>query len=265
METSDLNDMSNIYEQYMNRSQVYGGSLDGLDVNVPAIEAGICKDPTKCSHPYLNKWDREYLCMDCWEKLNTYNAGVCIIKPDYAERIAQEEELENDTPVDKISEGLSEKEMNDVIGKNSSMRGVKIGFLLEFTKKYNCWAWTSWDVIRKIVKPQTADGRYRYVDLEEMKDHIGQASTFISYAQAGAWGDLVAALLDGGADLERCVWLDVFAIRQWPSSSPDLDFASTIAHCKSFMVVCSSLKEVEEMHIFDMLENIFGSMFEVDL
>ena len=39
-----------------------------------------------------------------------------------------------------------------------------------------------------------------YVDLEEMKDHIGQASTFISYAQAGAWGDLVAALLDGGAD-----------------------------------------------------------------
>ena len=85
-----------------------------------------------------------------------------------------------------------------------------------------------------------------------MKDHIGQASTFISYAQAGAWGDLVAALLDGGADLERCVWLDVFAIRQWPSNSPDLDFASTIAHCKSFMVVCSSLKEVEEMDYGDM-------------
>ena len=58
--------------------------------------------------------------------------------------------------------------------------------------------------------------------------------------------------MDGGADLERCVWLDVFAIRQWPSSSPDLDFASTIAHCKSFMVVCSSLKEVEKMDIGDM-------------
>ena len=236
-----------MYEQYMNRSQVYERSLEGLDVEVSAIEAGICKDPTKCLHPYLNKWDEEYLCMDCWERLNTYNAGVCTIISGYAERIAQEEELENNTPVDKIPEGLSEKERNDVIGKNSSMRGVKIGFLLEFTKKYNCWTWTSWDVIRKIVKPQTADGRYRYVDLEEMKDHIGQANTFISYAQAGAWGDLVAALLDGGADLERCVWLDVFAIRQWPSNSPDLDFASTIAHCKSFMVVCSSLKEIEDL------------------
>ena len=123
METSDLNDMSTIYEQYMNRSQVYGGSLGCLDVDVSAIEAGICKDPIKCSHPYLNKWDGEYVCMDCSEKLNTYNAGVCIIKPDYAARIAQEEELENNTPVDKIPEGLSEKEMNDVIGKNSSMRG----------------------------------------------------------------------------------------------------------------------------------------------
>ena len=74
METSDLNDMCEIYEQHMNRSQVYGRSLDGLDVDVSAIEAGICKDPTKCSHPYLNKWDGECVCMDCWEKLNTYNA-----------------------------------------------------------------------------------------------------------------------------------------------------------------------------------------------
>ena len=111
--------VSKIYEQYMNRSQVYERSLDGFDVDVSAIEAGICKDPIKCSHPYLNKWDGEYLCMDCWKKLNTYNAGVCTIIPGYAgvctiisgyaERIALVEELENNTPVDKIPKGLSEK------------------------------------------------------------------------------------------------------------------------------------------------------------
>ena len=61
-----------------------------------------------------------------------------------------------------------------------------------------------------------------------MTDHIGPAKTFISYAQAGKWGDLIAAIMDGGADLERPVWLDVFGVRQWPSDSPDLDFASTI-------------------------------------
>ena len=50
--------MSGIYAQYMNRrSQVYERSLESLDVEVSAIEAGICKDPTKCLHPYLNKWD----------------------------------------------------------------------------------------------------------------------------------------------------------------------------------------------------------------
>ena len=146
--------MSKIYKKYMNRSRVYGRSLDGFDVDVSAIEAAICKDPTKCSHPYLNKWDGEYLCMDCWKSLNTCNAGVCTIIPGYAgvctiisgyaERIAREEELENNTPVDKIPEGLSEKERNDMIGKNSSMRGVKIGFLLEFSKKYNCWTCQIW-------------------------------------------------------------------------------------------------------------------------
>ena len=245
--------MPKICEQYVNRNRAYVRSLVGLDVELSVVEADICKDAKKCLHPYLNKWDGEYLCMDCWKKLNTYDMATGISTPEegYGERIAAEEKLENDTPVDAMPEGLSEEERNILIGKKSSLRGVKIGFLLEFTKKYNCWEWSSWEVIRKIIKPETEGLRCRYVDLPAMKDHVGQASTFISYAQAGRWGDLVAAVSDGGADLERCVWLDVFAIRQWPSSSPDLDFASTIAHCSSFMVVCSSLKEVEDMSLQD--------------
>ena len=64
---------------------------------------------------------------------------------------------------------------------------------------------------------------------------------------------MVAAILDGGADHNRCVWLDIFAIRQWPSRTPDLDFASTIENCTSFMVVCSSQKAVVVMHDDDAL------------
>ena len=117
--------MPKIYEQYVNRNRVYVRSLVGLDVELSVIEAGICKDAKKCLHPYLNKWDGEYLCMDCWKKLNTYDMTTGISTPEegYAERIAQEEELENNTPVDRIPEALSGKERNDVIGKNSSMRG----------------------------------------------------------------------------------------------------------------------------------------------
>jgi hypothetical protein len=85
------------------------------------------------------------------------------------------------------------------------------------------------------------------VELDWMKDHVGPAKTFISYAQAGKWGDLVAGILDGGADVKRIVWIDIFAIRQWPSETPDLDFANTIEHCESFLCVCSYLKSVEDM------------------
>jgi hypothetical protein len=80
-----------------------------------------------------------------------------------------------------------------------------------------------------------------------MQAYTGQANTFISYAQTGKRGDMVAAILDGGADHNRCVWIDIFAIRQWPSRTPDLDFASTIENCSSFLVVRSSQEAVEDM------------------
>ena len=86
-----------------------------------------------------------------------------------------------------------------------------------------------------------------------MKSFVGPASTFISYAQSGKWGDVVAAILDGGADHNRCVWLDIFAIRQWPSESPDLDFATTIENCTSFLSICSYQQEIVDMDYFDAL------------
>ena len=42
--------MPKIYEQYMNRNRVYVRSLDGLDVELSVIEAGICKDAKKLVH-----------------------------------------------------------------------------------------------------------------------------------------------------------------------------------------------------------------------
>lgn len=88
---------------------------------------------------------------------------------------------------------------------------------------------------------------FRYVELESMQEYVGPAATFISYAQKGVWGDLVAAVLDGGADLNRKVWIDIFAVRQWPSDTPDLDFASTIEHCESFLCVCSYVPSIEKL------------------
>ncbi len=183
-----------------------------------------------CFHRYLNKWDDVYVCMDCFYRLT--------IEKDVA-RIAAEEDREKNTPSDVIPAGKD-------VGQMSQQRGVSIGFLLKFTNKYNCWKWNSWDVIKKIIKPATEETRCRYVELPEMAVHVGPADSFISYAQAGLWGDLVGAVADK-ADPSRKVWIDVFAVRQWPSSTPDLDFGSTIRNCSSFIVVCSNLKEVENI------------------
>ena len=66
--------------------------------------------------------------MDCECKLT--DSPEVIAKN--ADRIALEAELERKTPVDVIGEGQS-------VGSMSAARGVKIGFLLAFTKSYNCY------------------------------------------------------------------------------------------------------------------------------
>ncbi len=216
-------------------------------------EVEPCTDQCECTHPHLNKWDGRYHCMDCGYVLNDTSEAM----EANAVRIAFEGESEKNTPVDVVAEDQS-------VGSMSAARGVKIGFLLAFTRFYNCYNWNSWELIRKILKPATQERRCRVVELPEMADFVGPAKTFISYAQAGTWGDLVAAIADGGADLNRCVWIDLFAIRQWPSDKPDLDFASTIEHCSSFMVVCSYLKEVDDLDA-DEVDDGEASIYDLDM
>ena len=196
-----------------------------------------------CGHPFLNKWDGKYVCMDCFHCLNdTLEKEI-----QYMERLLTEREKESRTPVDEMFslEGLSAEDSERMIGENSVHRGVTIDFLINFTFEHDCWNWTTWDVIRRIIKPATIERRIRYCELPCMSEHVGRASTFISYAQAGRWGDMVCAIAHGEADRKRRVWLDVFAVRQWPSYHPDLNFSSTINFCSSFMVVCSAREELE--------------------
>ena len=94
---------------------------------------------------------------------------------------------------------------------------VTIGWLIAFTKEHDCWEWETWRVVRDIIKPATAATRCRYVDLPEVRASgaVGDAVTFASHTWGAKWGTLVAALADGGADRNRRVWVDVFAVRQW--------------------------------------------------
>ena len=141
------------------------------------------------------------------------------------------------------------------VPEDSVNRGVTIAFLVAFCRTFNLYEVTTGDVLRNYVVPFTSESRCRFVELKAMQESgmVGEARTFISHCFNAPFGALVAALCDGGADLTRRVWVDIFAVRQWPSSKNDLHFEKVIAQCPSFMVVCPSLHEVREMSYEDMM------------
>ena len=54
--------------------------------------------------------------------------------------------------MDVVPEGVE-------VGALSASRGVSIGFLLDFTHKHDAWAWTSWDLILKVMRFCSPDSR----------------------------------------------------------------------------------------------------------
>ena len=106
-------------------------------------------------------------------------------------------------------------------------RGLTVEALVAFTYEHDCWNWPTWRVVRDIIKPATEATRCRYSDLPQMDGLFGPAENFISHCWASPFGDLVAAA-SCGANRKRRVWIDIFAVRQWPGNIADLDFRSVI-------------------------------------
>jgi len=128
--------------------------------------------------------------------------------------------------------------------------GVTVEFLLAFTFDHNCWGKPTWWVNRHIIKEATKNNnRCRYVHLPGMKRFTGPAKVFMSHCWGALWGDLVLAACHG-ARMDRLVWIDLFAVRQWPGKGgsskigADLLFRDTLEKCEVMIV---STSEVEGM------------------
>jgi ankyrin repeat protein len=108
------------------------------------------------------------------------------------------------------------------------------------------WEWKTWEVVAHLVKPLTEEGsfeqrrRCRFADVAQVKPFTGPASVFMSHCWGGKWGDLVAAACQG-ARRDRRVWIDVFAVRQWPGNSKDLDFRGVISGVQGVIVASPPL------------------------
>jgi len=188
-----------------------------------------------CRHVHLEYWggaEEPWHCKRCKAAMTSDHA-----------RIASEEEYR----LAAMAQDGDDPEDN---ADRCWQRGVGVKFLVAFSFAHDCWAWPTWQVVRDIIGPATQRDRCRYADLPECCAHAGPATVFASHCWGAPWGDLMAAVCCG-ARQDRRVWLDVFAVRQWPGNSADLDFRGVIRRCPGFLLASTSLRGVSTMRMSD--------------
>lgn len=109
------------------------------------------------------------------------------------------------------------------------------------THSLNIWDWETWQVVQFLVKPATSDRRCRFADLGYIRPHTGPSTVFMSHCWSGKWGDLVAASCSGARE-DRFVWIDIFAVRQWPGNTADLNFRGVISKCHALIVAFAPIR-----------------------
>jgi hypothetical protein len=198
------------------------------DADKPAIRS-LAEDwffDGRCMHQFLQLRGDEYYCVDC-------------------SRVIPNPETHHirESPHPRFS------------GTDLHSCGLPIKWLVQWTNDRKCSSMTTFDVWRNFILTETRKERCRYVALDSAKPFTGPAKTFISHTWSGIWGDLIAAI-SYGADLDRRVWLDIFAVCQWPnrSRSPEFDFDDVIHSCSSFMVVCSIPSKDAEVRVDSQLD-----------
>ena len=131
-------------------------------------------------------------------------------------------------------------------------RGVTLRWLVQFSNEHDCWRWRTAEVVERLVRPHTAAARCRYADLRPMRQKenglplgvVGAADVYVSHCWGARWGQLVAALATApDASPSRRVWLDIFAVRQWPGSRADMCWARVLRRCER-LCLCNDAQPV---------------------
>ena len=73
----------------------------------------------------------------------------------------------------KMEAALAEDGAGDAHSDFLWSRAVTVGWLWDFTVKYHCWDWKTWEVQAFIIKPETDATRQRYADLPHVRAAAG--------------------------------------------------------------------------------------------
>jgi hypothetical protein len=132
----------------------------------------------------------------------------------------------------------------EIIARASHRRGVTVEFLCQFTIQHNCWDWETEDVVYKLIKLATVSQRCPFADLASV--HSGPSDVFVSHCWKAKWGTMVAAVVDT-LPPSAFVWVDAFAVRQWPGRSKEIDFRGVVNLVSGVLVVSQSTPSLKKM------------------
>ena len=118
--------------------------------------------------------------------------------------------------------------------------GIRADALVAFAFAHDCWDWTTRRVVRDIIVPATRGTRCRYGELSKTSNYFAPATVFASHCWAARFGDLVGAVCHG-ANKDRFIWIDIFAVRQWPGNHDDFEFRSILSRCKAMILSISTV------------------------
>ena len=162
----DFDPATHSTSSFFNGSNVFDNSVLAMQHDSPS---------PPCTHRFAKGFDPTK-CADCGELLPPHRVK------EEQQWLSVVREEDNAIPAEEHDRALH-------------ARGVSVQFLIEFTRKHNCWDKKTWWVNKNIIKPATELLRCRYTDLPEIQQAnleeadglIGPASVFLSHC----WGAMV--------------------------------------------------------------------------
>ena len=125
-------------------------------------------------------------------------------------------------------------------------RGVKVSWLKTLFDHADLQGLSTKEMVAALVLPKTAGTRCRFVELDEMKSHVGTATIFVSHAWRAPFFDTLAAVVHAVPE-STVVWFDCFAARQWPGNKQDISFSETIHGVDVVLLVSTHVPAVLEL------------------
>ena len=207
---------------------------------VAAGEAAPCRS---CGGRFAEQWDDvSWHCFDCKERLDDSRTVY--------EAAAKDAAVSIDAPY--LQPGASGITVLSREGKeHHAQRGVSVAFLTSLLLSMPMsirQSITTAQVVRHLVKPASLHRRCRFFELPAMRSWTGAPCAFVSHTWDAPFAELVAAIAHVIGE-DEYVWLDVFAVRQWPGNAADLDFQCVIQEAPSFLLVCVHLPEVAALSL----------------